>query len=867
MDAHYYQRAHHWGVVDNVVNLSDHLISSSSNDFTVCFGSFSGVTGECEFTPGPLLSEQEPRLLSIPAQLDSCDRFTLMHGRYSKGNIRTQHRQMLQAILDEPTVRLQVSCILEDDDGEKAKKRIRSTSRTISCSLNFVLYGPLDLSEELGTFFQSYDIYLQDPRHCDWDVRYCNPHRLSSTDFMSLPMTSEINSSLDFMELGTPEILPERSELLAILDTNEELAEAPQPDAIKTSLERHQKQALTFMLRREQGWAFDSSKDIWARARGSQGHSFVNLISGSHQSKEPLQFFGGIIADPMGLGKTLTMIALVAADPQETNFMDEISEDKASNTTLIVVPPPLIDTWEEQLSYHVVQGQLTWRRHYGKLRLTGSLETQSTDIVLTSYHTVSAEWKSGSKSDQSILFSTRWKRVILDEAHFIRNTGSRMAKAICDLPADMRWAVTGTPIQNRLSDLAALLKFLRVYPYDDIRRFDSDITHLWKSSEAEEAVRRLKLLSRCLVLRRPKATINLPTRTDYRRVVDFAPDERALYEDIKAQTIASMREVAYREPNRAAPRLVNVIQQINQMRLICNLGLHYSSRHEHNVTYDCEPTQATDWERIAQSTFHLQYETTTLACELCGSPTNMTDTLLDDPGATSKALFSQCRRFFCSDCTRLPQQGSGNISCGHHPSHSMATVSLNRSALEEDSIGVDSRPTSMFSFTGLPSKVTALVTELSFQPADVKSVVFSTWRMTLDIVEQGLKQAGIGHLRFDGKVPQKERKEIIDRFRKDPAIKVLLLTLTCGAVGLNLTEASRAYLMEPNWNPTLEEQALARVHRLGQKKEVTTVRYYIRDTFEERVMELQKKKEDLAGLLLDSQGGSAEHLERLCGLL
>ncbi|KAI1192286.1 hypothetical protein F5X97DRAFT_329866 [Nemania serpens] len=78
---------------------------------------------------------------------------------------------------------------------------------------------------------------------------------------------------------------------------------------------------------------------------------------------------------------------------------------------------------------------------------------------------------------------------------------------------------------------------------------------------------------------------------------------------------------------------------------------------------------------------------------------------------------------------------------------------------------------------------------------------------------------------------------------------------------LTLTEASRAYLMESQWNSTLEEQALARVHRLGQMREVTTGRFYMRDTFEERVMELQKKKEDLAGLLSDPQARNTEYLE------
>jgi SNF2 family DNA or RNA helicase len=87
----------------------------------------------------------------------------------------------------------------------------------------------------------------------------------------------------------------------------------------------------------------------------------------------------------------------------------------------------------------------------------------------------------------------------------------------------------------------------------------------------------------------------------------------------------------------------------------------------------------------------------------------------------------------------------------------------------------------------------------------------------------------------------------------------MLLTLSCGAVGLTLTEASRAYLMEPHWNPTIEEQALARIHRIGQLKEVTTIRFYIRDSFEETVMEVQEKKRNLAGVLLSGHdGGQAD---------
>lgn len=79
------------------------------------------------------------------------------------------------------------------------------------------------------------------------------------------------------------------------------------------------------------------------------------------------------------------------------------------------------------------------------------------------------------------------------------------------------------------------------------------------------------------------------------------------------------------------------------------------------------------------------------------------------------------------------------------------------------------------------------------------SIVFSTWRLTLDVIESGLNQHNIACVRFDGKVPQTRRQVVLNRFKTEPNVRVMLLTLSCGAVGLTLTEASRAYLMEPHW--------------------------------------------------------------------
>ncbi|KAF2729703.1 chromatin remodeling complex subunit [Polyplosphaeria fusca] len=129
--------------------------------------------------------------------------------------------------------------------------------------------------------------------------------------------------------------------------------------------------------------------------------------------------------------------------------------------------------------------------------------------------------------------------------------------------------------------------------------------------------------------------------------------------------------------------------------------------------------------------------------------------------------------------------------------------------------------------------------------------MFSTWRLTLDLIEAALNQAGIRSVRFDGKVSQAQRQPVLNEFKSNPEVRVILLTLQCGAVGLTLTEASRAYLMEPHWR----EQALARIHRIGQEREVITVRFYIRKSFEVRVMETQQSKKNLAGFLLSGHDG------------
>ncbi|KAL8296010.1 hypothetical protein RB600_001479 [Gaeumannomyces tritici] len=844
-------------------------------DPTVCYGMIS-FPGSCK---GPSTSIQQ--MVGFPVTIEPDCTFKSGSAELAyRGKLSIEYIDIVQAMLDAPPLKLQMSCAIDPSQTLQSKGNHRAQFGEIvqKCTLSLIIYGPADMCDDIGAFFQEADIYLQDPKNCDRNVKYCNPHRLSSLDFDCCPMVFDLSKeganaeATLFDAIGRHPNLPE-----LIPDAHENLPESHSPeDILRTSLKMHQKQALTFLLRRESGWDFrQESADFWDVTQTSNATFFVNRISQAWHTDEPPEFCGGIVADPMGLGKTLTMIALAATDHSEM-FRDNSDAPKLEILpTLIIVPPPLLDTWQEQLSEHVKPGAMSWGLHYGDQKLTSAEEAARHHIILSTYHTVALDWGSQNSTQRSFLFSASWSRIILDEAHMIRNAKSRMSQAVCALKATSRWAVTGTPIQNSVGDVGSLLKFIRAHPYDDSGYFECDIGRLWKSGNVEDAAKRLRILTGGLVLRRPKTVIELPNRTNLKLPVEFSPEERKFYDELKAQTLARIEEAYDGGDGRpASMSYITVLQRINALRVVCDLGLNYASKH--NLA---EGAATGDWKSVAQLAFDHRRETYSVACAFCGASLSLVTAAFDDgdggPSATTGPYYARCFSFVCGDCARHAVTRNQHVTCKHSPEHDIAPVSLGWKTLE-DGLGSADHGSSRMSDGAmadcqLSSKVTALISQLLRLPADKKSVVFSSWTMTLDLIQAGLDRAGIQYERFDGKVPQRHRDAVVKRFRKDTGVKVLLLTLSCGAAGLTLTEASTAFLMEPHWNPTVEEQALARIHRLGQKSEVTTVRFFVRDTFEERVLELQQSKKKLEGLLIAPQAeagaydglSSLEDLRRL----
>jgi SWI/SNF-related matrix-associated actin-dependent regulator of chromatin subfamily A3 len=158
--------------------------------------------------------------------------------------------------------------------------------------------------------------------------------------------------------------------------------------------------------------------------------------------------------------------------------------------------------------------------------------------------------------------------------------------------------------------------------------------------------------------------------------------------------------------------------------------------------------------------------------------------------------------------------------------------------------------------------------------------VSSQWTTMLDKIEDALELAGIRYERLDGTMRREERVHAMDALKNDPCVEILLVSLKAGGVGLNLTSASRVYLMDPYWNPAVEHQAVDRVvsrcsekrghiliehplqHRLGQTRPVTTIKLVIENTIEDKLLKVQKRKEALANMTLGPSISKAEVVQR-----
>ncbi|KAL9630440.1 MAG: hypothetical protein Q9164_006412, partial [Protoblastenia rupestris] len=558
-----------------------------------------------------------------------------------------------------------------------------------------------------------------------------------------------------------------------------------------------------------------------------------------------------------------------------------------SKTTLLVAPLSTLANWEDQIAAHVQPGTLKYYVYHGANRISDLNQLAKYDMVITTYSIVSSEFlgRGNKKHGMNPLLQTNFFRIVLDEAHMIREQSTRQSQAICALSAQRRWAVTGTPVQNRLDDLGALIKFLRIRPFSDKGGFAQFILTPFKNADPE-ILPKLRLLVDSFTLRRLKDRIDLPGRHDQIVRLPFSEDERRLYDWFSKDSENKVKIIANDQlKSLGGKTYAHILRAIMRLRLICAHGRELLSEDDLKITEGFTRDNAIDLEdddvgntpalspRQAYEMLMLAKETGTDTCISCTKTVEPHDN--EDSGTETIGCMLPCYQILCKDC--MEGVKASLMQSSTHDQHfkcPFCQATLRTSFFELTKEGIEEaeearaiarqnpRQAKILGRYGGPhTKVRALLDglresskESESLPAGeqpFKSVVFSGWTANLDLIQIALEDNNIKFARLDGKMSRKARNASLDAFKDDPEVCVILISIMAGGLGLNLTSGSKVYVMEPQFNPAAEAQAIDRVHRLGQTREVFTHRFIMDNSFEEKMLDLQRKKQNLADLSMN----------------
>ncbi|CDY53386.1 BnaAnng12340D [Brassica napus] len=593
-------------------------------------------------------------------------------------------------------------------------------------------------------------------------------------------------------------------------------------------------------------------------------------------SKQEQSVRGGILADEMGMGKTIQAISLVLA----RRDLDRAKAKEAVGCTLVLCPLVAVSQWLSEIDRFTSPGSTKVLVYHGAKREKNAQELKKYDFVLTTYSTVENEFRkcmmSPKEQKKSLLHSITWNRIILDEAHYIKERRSNTARAVFALEATYRWALSGTPLQNRVGELYSLIRFLQIRPYSyyfckdcDCRILDYT-AHVTCNSCTHNAVRHFcwwnkyvarpitaygghELGRRAMVLLKHKVLKDiLIRRTKLGRAADLALPPRfvTLRRDALDVKEFDYYESLYQNSQSQFNTYVEAGTLMNNYAHIFDLltRLRQAVDHPYLVVYS-----ASSGENANLNGENKKEQ----ECGLCHEP-------------AEDSVVTSCAHVFCKACLIDFSASLGKVSCptcsklltvdwttkaGTEQHANKATLKGFRASSILNRIKLDDFQTS--------TKIEALREEIRFmveRDGSAKAIVFSQFTSFLDLIHYTLGKCGVGCAQLVGSMSMAARDAAINRFKEDPDCRVFLMSLKAGGVALNLTVASHVFMMDPWWNPAVEKQAQDRIHRIGQYKPIRVVRFIIENTVEERILKLQKKKE----LVFEGTvGGSQEAIGKL----
>ncbi|PWY96737.1 hypothetical protein BO94DRAFT_580569 [Aspergillus sclerotioniger CBS 115572] len=676
-------------------------------------------------------------------------------------------------------------------------------------TIRIILYGREDEMKAVGAGLSEAGVFLQHPTVADYQqlLPYMNPqyllrpgNQMPKLEYLDLSDGGQPSKVLE------PLAEDEKSKIMQIFDSANlvpDTCQAKSSPRLKSILEEHQKVALSMMVEREIG-RFEELKfpSLWVKDRDQR---YRNKITGKVEV-EPRPLCGGILADDMGLGKTLSLLALVCSS------LDRLDEEKqlgsSPRATLIVTPKSTIPGWEKQIKTHIRPGQVRYLVYHGsKRRQAEEVLSQHYDIVITT--------------------------LVLYEAHHIRSRSSQVFRAVTSLKAYFRWCLTGTPIQNSLDDYGALLSFIGVPVLKEKSAFDYWIANPMKADPSNN-LQTLQYLVAATAFRRTKnmvkAVVELPAKVERIESVQLADADRELYEffKVKAAKTASQFSRSRKNPFKSLDsKAENNLVFINFLRLICNHGEHLLPASVVNAWRNREKEQAADFRASSEGVM------------LFGGRSGSTE-----PGIHKSG--------------NIPDR-EGNSDTDSAWSFPNSPSSLHGESVTSASSGISFSPS---------AKMRALLNNLEKEQRGSSGKILKPIKRHAYLVYQCagiaefLQQDHYGYACIDGQSSLAERQSAIQRFNEDSNCTVMLASISSAGEGIDLTAANNIHLLEPHWNPMIEAQAIDRVHRIGQSRDVSVTRYLVTNSIESYVRWIQEDKLQVISQSLGSVPISQAELDR-----
>ena len=623
---------------------------------------------------------------------------------------------------------------------------------------------------------------------------------------------------------------------------------------------------------------------------------------------------GGILADDMGLGKTVQAIALLLKnrnsetdEHSKTTDSFEKDEESASSTpvsksTLVVAPLALIKQWEGEILDKVEKShKLRVCVYHGTNRAKTARSLDDYDVVITTYGTLTSESATAAsdKNKKTGIFAVHWYRIILDEAHTIKNRNAKATQAACALDARFRWCLTGTPMQNNLDELQSLIKFLRIKPFDDLAAWRDQISRPLANGRGGLAIQRLQVYLKAFMKRRTKDVLKgneekngegsegrekkpsngfkIVEREVIRVDAEFMEGEMNFYKRLEQRTenrLEQMMDGSKVDYAGALVLLLRLRQSCNHPDLVkSDLAADKDVLLQNgNSSSQSKESKPNDLDDVADLFGALSVMTK--KCDVCQTELSQAEAKSgasrcgecekdlntdfmgkekkkhkskkvhkhrkEDAAEQQPARSRRNRRVVIDsddedqddaewivpeDQRKMPSLGKAGGSDDENAEGGGDWIGSDDSETDDDVIdspsNKKSKPIALSNsedesdtdddiYQGpeegengeLPStKVRHLMKILHKESADYKFIVFSVFTSMLDKIEPFLKRANIGFARYDGGMRNDHREASLNKLRNNSGTRVLLCSLRAGALGLNLTAASRVVILEPFWNP------------------------------------------------------------------